>query len=77
MRDIAKTLDAVLRQIMAGWFPVVALGLMWLILVALANALGFGLRGWRAMSPTELAYLAGAVWLLRKAAGSGRHPTDE
>lgn len=68
MKDLGRTFENVYRQAMAFLFPLIMLALLVLIVASIAQLLGFPQRLVRMLSPTELAYLCGAVWLWRKAA---------
>lgn len=61
-------LNSLVKQITDIVAPLLSLALILLIVGTMLAQLGFPIRAVRALSPTELAYLAGAVWLWRKAA---------
>ncbi len=67
MNNLAKSLATAAAGIAAIATPLLDLAVLGLILVAIAAQLGFPQRFARVLAPTELAYLAGAYWLWRKA----------
>lgn len=68
MKDLGQAFDRAQRIAAQVVGPLFSLAVMVLISVALLAAVGFPVRIVRTLPATELAYLAGAVWLWRKAA---------
>lgn len=62
-----KDIDSLARQAAGLVSPLLFLALLVMIVATILQQMGFGIRAIRTPSPADLAYLAGAVWLWRKA----------